>query len=77
MKILEFKTNINSNDCVDKASPHLDAVGTIRNWEVATKNPKKILTVRGKSIEVNEVVKATKKAGFKVEFIRERIMEMA
>jgi len=77
MKILEFTTSINCNDCVQKVSPFLDKIAGVQNWEVATKNAKKLLTVRGKSVDANEVIKMVKKGGFKATLVKESVLETA
>lgn len=73
MKVLKFKTSINCNDCVSKVSPYLDKVDNIKNWEVQTSSPEKLLTVRGQNLDAKEIMKVVKRAGFKLSLIGERV----
>lgn len=41
----QFKTNINCGGCMAAVKPHLDAQADIKEWEVDTKSPNKVLTV--------------------------------
>ena len=67
MSSIALKTNINCGGCVAKVTPSLNATVGEGNWNVDTANPKKILTVTNGKVEKEEVIKAVKKAGFKVE----------
>lgn len=69
MKILKFKTNIISSAAVNAVSSFIDKMETIRNWEVETSNPEKILTVRGEVTEAR-VVGAVRRAGFQIAAVR-------
>ena len=61
---LQFKTNLNCESCVASVKPFLDDVPNIRDWEVDTATPDKILTVTGDSISPDSVTAAVAKAGF-------------
>lgn len=65
MKILKFKTNIISRTAVGAVSTFIDKLDSIRNWEVETSSPEKILTVRGE-VSAARIVGAVKKAGFQI-----------
>jgi len=65
MKTHQLKTNINCNNCVAKVTPYLDQDQEIEYWEVDTKNPDKILTVRG-AISEKKIKELVSKAGYQV-----------
>ena len=67
MKTLKFKTNINCSSCVASVKPYLDAVKNVEGWEVDTKNPEKILTVKGDHIAAENIVQNVTKAGYTIE----------
>lgn len=73
MKVLDFATTITDASCASQVSTYLDAVNGIYNWEVDTTNEKKILTVRGRAITSDHVMKAVKKAGFQANLIGEKM----
>jgi len=66
MKILKFKTNIESSTGVQAVSHIIDKMDSILNWEVDTANPEKILTIRGE-VSVARVVGAVRRAGFQID----------
>lgn len=61
---LQFKTNINCQNCVRAVSGFLNEVESIARWEVDTTNPEKILTVEGDTVAAEEVLEAIEEAGF-------------
>ena len=65
MKKLQFKTNINCSGCVASATPVLNSIAGIEQWEVNTQSSDKVLTVTTNSLAEAEVIKAVEKAGFK------------
>lgn len=65
MEKLKFKTNINCSGCIAAVTPHLDKAEGIKNWEVDTNNPDKVLTVEVEGIDAEEVTETIEKAGFK------------
>ena len=67
METLQFKSNINCGGCVAKVTPHLNKETDIKNWEVDTTNPQKILTVETDGLSAKEIIKVVSKAGFKIE----------
>ena len=65
MKPIALKTNIMCSSCIAKVTPTLNEIAGEANWKVDIQNPEKILTVNGRSITEEEVIKAVGKAGFK------------
>lgn len=66
---MKFKTNVMCGACIDKVTPHLNRVVGEGNWEVDTRDPKKILTVKNDSVSSTDVVNALTEAGYKSEVI--------
>ncbi len=71
MKVLQFKTNINCNNCVRAVTNFLNDVEGVKNWQVDIDNPDKILTVEGEEVTVEEVIEAVEDAGFDIERTKE------
>jgi copper chaperone len=69
MRTLKFRTNIKCLGCVAAVRPYLNQVKEIKNWEVDTDNPEKVLTVEAENISVNSVIKKVKEAGYIAEMI--------
>ena len=69
METLKFKTNIKCSGCVAQVTPHLNAAEQIKDWNVDTSNPNKVLTVEGENLDEIEVKKIIEKAGFTAENI--------
>lgn len=67
MKQYQFKTNINCSGCVAKVTPVLDQNEEIKEWNVDTNNPDKILTVTTEKLGEEEVKDMVQRAGFKAE----------
>lgn len=67
MKAKEFKTNIMCGDCIAKVTPVLNEKFGESNWQVDTKNPKKILTITAENTTEAEVNEALNKVGYKAE----------
>ncbi|MDQ6608813.1 MAG: heavy-metal-associated domain-containing protein [Bacteroidota bacterium] len=67
MKEYKFKTNINCGGCVAKVTPSLDANTDIKEWNVDTVNPSKVLTVKTEKLKEDEIQELVQKAGFKAE----------
>jgi copper chaperone len=65
MNTLKFKTNINCGGCKAKVSNFLNNETSIKQWNVDTDNPDKILTVEGDNINEQLILGAIAKAGFK------------
>jgi copper chaperone len=69
MKTLQFKTNINCGGCVAKITSPLNEETSIKNWQVDTANPQKILTVETEELSAKQIIEVVNKAGFKAEVI--------
>ena len=69
MEILKFKTNINCSGCVAKVTPHLNSAVGIKEWNVDTNNPGKLLTVETENLNDEQVKNIVERAGFKAETI--------
>ncbi|HEY5370774.1 MAG TPA: heavy metal transport/detoxification protein [Hanamia sp.] len=67
MKKEQFKTNIMCGSCITKVTPVLNEKFGEGNWNVDTKNPKKILTVSTNEGNVNNVINVLDKVGYKAE----------
>lgn len=67
MKQYQFKTNINCSGCVAKVTPVLNQNADVKEWNVNTDDPNKILTVQTESLEEDDVKALVQKAGFKAE----------
>lgn len=67
MQTKQFKTNIMCGSCITKVAPVLNEHFGKGNWNVDTKNPKKILTVSTNGENVNNVINALDKVGYKAE----------
>ncbi len=70
MKQYQFKTNINCSGCVAKVTPVLNQNEEIKDWNVDTNNPNKILTVETESLNEEAVKAMVQKAGFRAEIVR-------
>lgn len=69
MKEYSFKTNINCGGCVAKVTPSFNENPDIKEWNVDTANPKKILTVKTDNLHEEDVKGIVEKAGFKAEVL--------
>lgn len=67
MKTAKFKTNINCGSCIKSVTPFLNDLDNVDLWKVDTDNPDKILEVELDDEDVQSVIKAVSKAGFKIE----------
>lgn len=67
METLQFKTNINCGGCINAVKPHLEKLNEIKEWQVDTDNPEKILTITGEHLDKATLIETVEKAGFKIE----------
>jgi copper chaperone len=67
MKQYQFKTNINCGGCVARVTPVFNQQDEIKEWNVDTQNPDKVLTVKTENMAEEEVLSLVKKAGFNAE----------
>ena len=72
MNTLKFKTNINCSGCVGSVTPFLNAVDGIKDWQVDTVNPDKVLTIEAYNEEITEekIKEVVEKAGFKINTLK-------
>jgi len=69
METLKFKTNIKCDGCIAKITPGLNQIQQVQSWEVDKQNPDKILTVEGKHLKAEEIVRSLSDAGYHAEKI--------
>ena len=69
MKEYRFKTNINCGGCVAKVTPGLNEQVEIKEWNVDTMNPMKVLTVKTEHLDEGEVKSIVEKAGFNAQLL--------
>ena len=68
MKTQTFKTTINCGACVRAVTPTLNAEPAIRDWQVDTATPDKVLTITG-DISAERVTALLTEAGLTAEAI--------
>ncbi len=69
MKQYQFKTNINCGGCVAAVTPKLNANPDIKEWNVDTANPNKVLTVKTDNLVEDDVKGIIASAGFKADVL--------
>lgn len=69
MKILKFKTNIQSQAMLDKLSDILDKEELISKWNLDLESTDKILSISGEEITPEVITRSVKQAGFEAEMI--------
>ncbi|MGK2864100.1 MAG: heavy-metal-associated domain-containing protein [Chitinophagaceae bacterium] len=62
-----FKTNINCGGCRAKVAPALEAENAIQKWEVDLHSPDKTLTVTGRGVSAEQIMKAVRTSGYFIE----------
>ena len=67
MSTYTFKTNINCGNFIKSVTPFLNELDNVDSWKVDTENPDKILKVELDDEDVQAIVNAVEKAGFKIE----------
>lgn len=67
MKQYQFKTNINCSGCVAAVTSALNENKDIKEWNVDTVNPNKILTIKTENLQEGDIKAIVQKAGFKAE----------
>jgi copper chaperone len=65
MKTYTFKTSIKCGGCIEKVTPFLNELTAVKQWEVDTVNPDKVLTVQTEG-EVGSIVEKVEAAGFRI-----------
>ena len=69
METLKFKTNIKCGGCIAAVTPHLNQLNGIKNWQVDTVNPDKILTINSDGLGAHEIIHKIQKAGYTAELL--------
>ena len=69
METLKFKTNIKCGGCIAAVTPHLNQLNGIKNWQVDTVNPDKILTIDSDGLSAHEIILKIQKAGYTAELL--------
>jgi len=67
MHKVQFKTNINCGNCIQKVTPILDGIEGIQEWSVDTNTAQKILTVETNIVPAEEIITNIYEAGFDIE----------
>ncbi|MDQ4138945.1 MAG: copper chaperone [Bacteroidota bacterium] len=70
MEILKFKTNVASEEEVNKVAPLLDKLEAISKWRIDTETEENILSISGDNVNPQQVENALAEAGFKAEVLR-------
>ncbi len=65
MKTYTFKTSIKCGGCIEKVTPFLNELTEVKQWEVDTTNPDKVLTVQTEG-DLDSIVKKVEAAGFRI-----------
>lgn len=75
MRTFKFKTNIESERCVDQVASYLDNTTDIAGWGVDTENADKVLTVESNEhLESDDVVDIINLAGFSARPVRKKFL---
>lgn len=67
MEKIKFKTNIKCSGCVAQVTPELNRAVGESNWQVDIASPDKILLISSTNADVDRILEAVQKAGFKAE----------
>ncbi len=75
MRTLKFKTNIDSERCVDQVASYLNNTTDIAGWGVDTENADKVLTVEGDDhLGSSDVVDIVNLAGFSARPMKKKLL---
>jgi copper chaperone len=69
MKLLQFKTNLNCNNCVARVTPVLNEKAGLGNWSVNVDDPNKLLTVKSQDLSAEDIQISIRKTGFLAELL--------
>jgi len=64
MRTIKFKTSLKCEGCVAKITPGLNAISSIKKWDVDLKSADKILIVEGDNIHEQDIIASLKKNGY-------------
>jgi copper chaperone len=67
METIKFKTNIKCSGCVAQVTPELNKAAGESNWQVDITSPNKTLSIYTNNADVDRILEAVQKAGFKAE----------
>ena len=67
MEMAKFKTNIKCSGCVAQVTPELNRAVGESNWQVNIASPDKTLSISTNNADVDRILEAVQKAGFKAE----------
>lgn len=70
MKILKFKTNIDTETMLNKLASVLDKEKLVRRWNLDFNSPEKILSVSGEEITPDIITRAFRQAEFDAEMVQ-------
>lgn len=74
MKTFKFKTNIESERCVDQVASYLNNTTDIAGWGVDTEDANKVLTVESNDhLRSNDVVDIINLAGFSARLMKGKL----
>ncbi len=71
---LQFKTNINTIECVQRISPYLEDEMGITFWHVDTEVSNKTLTIETETLSPSEIISIARKAGFIAKLLTKRVL---
>lgn len=75
MRTFKFKTNIESERCVDQIASYLNNTTDIAGWGVDTENADKVLTVESNDhLESDDVVDIVNLAGFSARLMKKKFL---
>ena len=64
MKTIQVNTDLLCENCIERITPHLDAVESIEKWDVDILSEGKVLTASGHAPSLSEIRRALGKAGY-------------
>lgn len=70
MKILKFKTNVDSSDSIAHVAQFLNQDKTISKWDIDPNSEDNVLSVSGENPNPQKIEDALQSAGFKAEMLR-------
>lgn len=70
MEIIKFKTNVDSQEALNKVAPYLDKEDSISKWSIDIESSDNVLSVSGTNIDPQTIKNVVEQAGFRVEIKR-------
>lgn len=65
--LLRFKTNMHCAGCVSRVGVKLDQLEGVKAWQADLAHPDKVLTVQADAVEIEEIIREVKDAGFEIQ----------